>query len=38
MPRFHRFALALAVTTSLVAAGPALAKAKAASPRRSPSS
>ncbi len=29
MPRFHRFALALAVTTSLVAAGPALAKAKA---------
>ncbi|MDO9369266.1 MAG: pitrilysin family protein [Sphingopyxis sp.] len=31
MPRFHRFALALAVTTSLVAAGPALAKAKAAS-------
>ncbi|RYD43151.1 MAG: insulinase family protein [Sphingomonadales bacterium] len=32
MPRFHRFALALAVTTSLVAAGPALAKAKAASP------
>jgi zinc protease len=30
MPRFHRFALALAVTTSLVAAGPALAKAKAA--------
>ena len=32
MPRFHRFALALAVTTSLVAAGPALAKAKAANP------
>jgi zinc protease len=32
MPRFHRFALALAVTTSLVAAGPALAKAKAAAP------
>ena len=32
MPRFHRFALALAVTTSLVAAGPALAKAKAAKP------
>ncbi|AJA10471.1 peptidase M16-like protein [Sphingopyxis fribergensis] len=32
MPRFHRFALALAVTTSLVAAGPAFAKAKAASP------
>lgn len=32
MPRFHRFALALAVTTSLVAAGPALAKAKAAGP------
>ena len=32
MPRFHRFALALAVSTSLVAAGPALAKAKAASP------
>ncbi len=30
MPRFHRFALALAVTTSLVAAGPALAKAKGA--------
>ncbi len=30
MPRFHRFALALAVTTSLVAAGPAFAKAKAA--------
>ena len=32
MPRFHRFALALAVTTSLVAAGPVLAKAKAANP------
>jgi zinc protease len=32
MPRFHRFALALAVTTSLVAAGPALANAKAANP------
>lgn len=32
MPRFHRFALALAVSTSLVAAGPALAKAKAANP------
>ena len=32
MPRFHRFALALAVTTSLVAAGPAFAKAKAADP------
>ena len=32
MPRFHRFALALAVTTSLVAAGPAFAKAKAVSP------
>lgn len=32
MPRFHRFALALAVTTSLVAASPALAKAKAANP------
>ncbi|MEI4506546.1 pitrilysin family protein [Sphingopyxis sp. CCNWLW253] len=32
MPRFHRFALALAVTTSLVAAGPAFAKAKAANP------
>ncbi len=32
MPRFHRFALALAVTTSLVAAGPALAKAKTAAP------
>ena len=29
MPRFHRFALVLAVTTSLVAAGPAFAKAKA---------
>lgn len=32
MPRFHRFALALAVSTSLVAAGPALAKAKEARP------
>jgi predicted Zn-dependent peptidase len=32
MPRFHRFALALAVTTSLVAAGPVLAKAKSANP------
>lgn len=32
MPRFHRFALALAVTTSLVAAGPALAKAKGGDP------
>jgi len=32
MPRFHRFALALAVSTSLVAAGPALAKAKEAKP------
>ncbi|SEH16648.1 Predicted Zn-dependent peptidase [Sphingopyxis sp. YR583] len=32
MPRFHRFALALAVTSSLVAAAPAFAKAKAASP------
>lgn len=32
MPRFHRFALALAVTTSLVAAGPALAQAKAPAP------
>ena len=32
MPRFHRFTLALAVTTSLVAAGPALAKAAAADP------
>ena len=32
MPRFHRFALALAVTTSLVAAGPAFAKAKVAKP------
>lgn len=32
MPRFHRFALALAVTTSLVSAGPALAKAKAGDP------
>ena len=32
MPRFHRFALALVATSSLVAAGPALAKAKAADP------
>ncbi len=32
MARFHRFALALALSTSLVAAGPALAKAKAADP------
>ncbi|MDK2761838.1 MAG: insulinase family protein [Sphingopyxis sp.] len=32
MPRFHRFALALAVTTSLVAAGPAFAQAKAPAP------
>lgn len=32
MPRFHRFALALAVTTSLVATGSALAKAKTANP------
>lgn len=32
MPRFHRFALALAVSTALVAAGPALAKTKAAGP------
>jgi len=32
MPRFHRFAVALAVTTSLVAAGPAVAKAKPAKP------
>ena len=32
MSRFNRFALALAVTSSLVAAGPALAKAKAANP------
>lgn len=32
MPRFHRFAVALALSTSLVAAGPALAKAKAADP------
>ena len=32
MPRFHHFALALALSTSLVAAGPALAKAKAANP------
>ncbi|MGH6633421.1 MAG: M16 family metallopeptidase, partial [Sphingopyxis sp.] len=32
MPRFHRFALALAVTTSLVAVGPVLAKAKSANP------
>ncbi|MBJ7499131.1 MAG: insulinase family protein [Sphingopyxis sp.] len=30
MPRFHRFALALAATTSLVSAGPVLAKTKAA--------
>ena len=32
MPPFHRFALTLAVSTSLVAAGPALAKAKEAKP------
>lgn len=32
MPRFHHFAVALAVSTSLVAAGPALAKAKEAGP------
>ena len=32
MTRFHRFAVALAVSTSLVAAGPALAKAKEAQP------
>lgn len=32
MPRFHRFALALVATSSLVAAGPAFAKAKAADP------
>lgn len=32
MSRFQRFALALAVSTSLVAAGPALAKAKTAAP------
>jgi zinc protease len=32
MPRFHRFAVALALSTSLVAAGPALAKAKPADP------
>jgi len=32
MPRFHRFALALAISTSLVAAGPALAKAKEVKP------
>ena len=32
MPRFHRFAIALALSTSLVAAGPALAKAKEAKP------
>ncbi|HWW58425.1 MAG TPA: pitrilysin family protein [Sphingopyxis sp.] len=32
MSRFNRFALALAVTSSLVAAGPALAKAKVAAP------
>ncbi len=32
MTRFHRFAVALALSTSLVAAGPALAKAKAADP------
>jgi predicted Zn-dependent peptidase len=30
MPRFHRFAVALALSTSLVAAGPALAKSKKA--------
>ena len=30
MPRFHRAAFVLALSTSLVAAGPALAKAKAA--------
>ena len=38
MPRFHRFALALAVTTSLVAAGPAFAKAKVAKPAKKPAS
>ncbi|MBL8649225.1 MAG: insulinase family protein [Sphingopyxis sp.] len=32
MPRFHRFAVALALSTSLVAAGPTLAKAKAPAP------
>jgi zinc protease len=32
MPRFHRFAMILALSTSLVAAGPALAKAKAPAP------
>ena len=32
MARFHRFALALALSTSLVAAGPALARSKAADP------
>lgn len=32
MPRFSRFALALALTTSLVAAGPALARSKASAP------
>lgn len=32
MPRFHHFAVALALSTSLVAAGPALAKAKPADP------
>ena len=32
MPRFHRFAIVLALSTSLVAAGPALAKAKAPAP------
>ncbi|HMO77019.1 MAG TPA: pitrilysin family protein [Sphingopyxis sp.] len=32
MPRFHRFAIALALSTSLVAAGPALAQARAADP------
>jgi len=32
MPRFHRFAVALALSTSLVTAGPALAKSKAAAP------
>ncbi|WP_194954835.1 M16 family metallopeptidase [Sphingopyxis solisilvae] len=32
MPRFHRLALALAATTSLVAAAPAIAQSKAAAP------
>lgn len=32
MPRFHRFAVALALSTALVAIGPALAKTRAADP------